>query len=219
VSELRVKFPRIPHLPWSPGRTSDDLALEAIDRFVGREVVVTEKVDGECSALYRDGLHARSIDSKAHPSRSWLKAFHAQIKHNLHYGFQYCGENLYAKHSIEYKALSSYFLLFGVHQLEMHAPGVLSWDSTLSEVQRIGVDVVPTLYRGPWNERAVMACYTGQSRFGGDQEGYVVRLADEFPLPEFATSVAKFVRADHVQTDDHWSLKKVVPNRLAKEAL
>ena len=39
------------------------------------------------------------------------------------------------------------------------------------------------------------AYYTGKSVYGGEQEGYVVRLANEFPIQEYNVSAAKFVRS------------------------
>lgn len=48
-------------------------------------------------------------------------------------------------------------------------------------------------------------------------EGVVVRLADGFSDEDFSRSVAKWVRADHVQTDDHWKHRTVVRNHLAKD--
>jgi hypothetical protein len=49
-----VKYPRTPHAPWSPGRTPDDEVLADLDHLVGREVVVSVKMDGENVSLYRD---------------------------------------------------------------------------------------------------------------------------------------------------------------------
>jgi hypothetical protein len=45
-------------------------------------------------------------------------------------------------------------------------------------------------------------------------EGFVVRNADSFMLSDFENSIAKFVRRNHVQTDEHWMLKEVTPNKL-----
>jgi hypothetical protein len=45
-------------------------------------------------------------------------------------------------------------------------------------------------------------------------EGYVIRLADTFNIKDFQQSVGKFVRPNHVQTDEHWMSKPVEPNRL-----
>lgn len=110
--ETRTKYPRTPHLPWSQGITPDDVKNTSVDCFMGKEVVVTEKMDGENTSLYRDGLHARSIDSNNHPSRNWVKSFWATKMHDLPEGFRICGKNLYAQHSIPYTSLRSYFLLF-----------------------------------------------------------------------------------------------------------
>ena len=39
---------------------------------------------------------------------------------------------------------------------------------------------------------------------GQDIEGFVVRDIESFPIDEFSKHVAKYVRANHVQTDKHW---------------
>jgi hypothetical protein len=60
---MRIKYPRTPHLPWSPGATSDDIYQGNTSYFENKVVVVTEKMDGENTSIYRDFVHARSIDS------------------------------------------------------------------------------------------------------------------------------------------------------------
>ena len=47
-------------------------------------------------------------------------------------------------------------------------------------------------------------------------EGYVVRTVAGFAHEEFADHVAKYVRAGHVQTDEHWMHRAVVPNGLRR---
>lgn len=42
------KYPRTPHLPWSGTISDDDKKLDSVKSFIGREVIVTEKLDGEC---------------------------------------------------------------------------------------------------------------------------------------------------------------------------
>ena len=37
--------------------------------LIGKQVIVTEKMDGENTSMYRHRIHARSIDSLPHPSR------------------------------------------------------------------------------------------------------------------------------------------------------
>ena len=56
-----VKYPRTYHLPWS-SPSSDDRVASSLNHFVGQEVVVTEKLDGENTSLYNDYVHARSLE-------------------------------------------------------------------------------------------------------------------------------------------------------------
>jgi len=212
----RVKYPRTFHLPWSPGKTDDDRTLDAPDElFDGVEIVVTEKMDGECSTLYRDYLHARSIEYAPHPSRDRLRALHASIAHEIPDGWRICGENLYAVHSIAYAELPSHFLVFSIWNAKNEC---LPWDETVLWAKLLGLDVVPVLYRGPWDEAAVRRFDAATvSLLGGDREGYVVRRAGDFHYRAFRQSVAKYVRKGHVQTDDHWKNRVIVPNGLAAE--
>ena len=57
------KYPRTPHLPWSPGKTNDDKVLKDTSHFLGKEIVMSLKMDGEATTLYNNHMHARSIDS------------------------------------------------------------------------------------------------------------------------------------------------------------
>lgn len=208
----RVKFPRTPHLPWSPGRSGDDVALGSTFTLEeSEEVIITEKMDGENTNLYRDCIHARSIDFKSHPSRDWVRSFHATMCFDIPDDLRICGENLFAKHSIFYDQLPSYFLVFSIFQ----GYTCLSWDETTEWCGLLGLEVVPVLYRGPWETKAIQACLRGASVYGEEQEGYVVRSAGRFTIDEFGQCVAKYVREGHVQTDQHWLRSAVVPNKLA----
>ncbi|SHG22922.1 RNA ligase family protein [Streptoalloteichus hindustanus] len=199
-----VRYPRTSHLPWSPGATADDVRLADLGGLAGREVVVTEKLDGENTTLYRDGLHARSLDSAHHPSRAWVKALHGAVAAGIPPGWRVCGENLYARHSIEYRDLESWFSAFSVWAGDR----CLGWDETVRFARRLGVPVPRVLWRGVFDERALRALWLDLQR----QEGYVVRTVDGFDRAEFAQRVAKWVRRDHVRTDEHWMLGPVVPN-------
>jgi hypothetical protein len=212
------KYPRTYHLPWSPGGTSDDRILSDVSHFLGKRVVITEKMDGENTSMYTDHIHARSLDSKHHPSRTWAKTLHAQVRYDIPQGWRICGENVYALHSIQYRKLDGYFLVFGIYD---DRNTCLSWDDTIEYATMLGLPTVPVLYRGPWDEEKVRACWTGNSvgSPGDLQEGYVVRVEDAFPYDAqdegaFSRFTAKYVRAEHVQTDEHWLEKPVVPNLL-----
>ena len=208
-----VKYPRTLHLPWSKGFTSDDKVLKSVDCFVGKEVVVTEKMDGENTTLYSDHVHARSIDSKNHPSRNLIKALHASIADMIPWGWRICGENLFAKHSIHYHNLPSTFLVFGVYT---QFNDCLPWDQTVRMCEMFGLSTVPVLYSGIWDEKAIKKCWTGKCSYSSDdeQEGYVVRNAGEFKSTQHQVNVGKFVRKNHIQTDEHWLSQAIVKNKV-----
>lgn len=209
----RVKHAKTPHLPWSLGIGSDDKVIKSLDGFLGRQVVVSEKMDGESTSIYRDGLHARSLDSGHHPSRTRVKALQASIASSIPKDWRIVGENLQAKHSIHYSVLPNYFLVFAIFDESNTA---LSWDATVSFCEALGLDLVPTLYEGVWDEDLVRRCQSGVSQFDGDQEGYVVRIADSIAFDDWGLLVAKYVRAGHVQADaEHWMNIEMVPNLLA----
>lgn len=204
-----TKYPRTPHLPWSEGATSDDVLLNDCSHFEGKEVVVTEKLDGECTSMYDDKIHARSIDSKDHPSRHMVKSLWASKMHGFNNeGLKVVGENCFAKHSIFYDSLPSVFMVFSLFAGRFCA----NWSVTTSWCEKHGFKHVPVLYHGIWDIDKIKACYTGKSKFGDTQEGYVVRIFDGFDVADFSKSVAKFVRRNHVQTDEHWMNQKIVPN-------
>jgi hypothetical protein len=206
-----VKYPRTFHLPWSESYTRDDKFLSTVSYFNKKEVVVTEKMDGENTTCYQDHIHARSLDSKDHPSRHWMKSFHSSFAHTIPKGWRVCGENVFAKHSIFYNSLPSYFLVFSVWDEKNEC---LSWTDTISFCNDRGLLTVPVLYWDIWDENHICSLYTKKSTFGGDQEGYVVRLAKSFSYEEFEISVGKFVRKNHIQTDKHWLNQAIVSNRL-----
>ena len=206
LPKQRTKYPRTPHLPWSPGRSSDDKVISSAAQFKERQVVVTVKMDGENTTMYKDGVHARSIDSGHHPSRAWVKAFQAQIGHRIPDGFRVCGENLFARHSIAYTNLPSYFLGFSVWERDV----CLSWYDTVLWFDRLGICSVEVVWEGMWNENVVRNLTV-------EGEGYVVRLRNDFLYADFAASVAKYVKENHVQTDQHWMHGPVIPNLCRKK--
>ena len=204
-----VKYPRTHHLPWSKGITDDDRVIDSMEHFVGKNIVVTEKMDGENSSMYRDYYHARSIDSRNHPSRNWVKNFWSQICHEIPQGWRVCGENMFAQHSISYENLESYFLGFSIWT-DLNI--CLSWKETLEYFELMGITPVKVLYSGIYDEAVVCKL---NNRNWNDHEGYVLRLADEFHYKDFRRSAAKFVREGHVQTVKHWMHgKPVEPNKL-----
>jgi hypothetical protein len=216
MEDKYIKYPKTFHFAWSkPNPHGNDRVHDNVDHFVGKEVVVTEKLDGENTSMYFEKIHARSIDSAYHPSRTWVKAFHASIAKQIPPNYRVCGENMQAKHAIFYDGLPSYFFAFGVYNNQNLC---LSWDDTIEFAIALGLQTVPVLYRGVWDKEKVHACFTGKSVFGNsEQEGYVVRTAAKFEYDNFTYSVNKFVRPGHVAGDsEHWSKTGYKPNKMVK---
>jgi hypothetical protein len=210
---MNVKYPKTLHLPWSLGLSGDDKLIHSLDVLSSNEIVVTEKLDGECTGMDRMKCHARSLDSKDHPSRHRVKSLHATIKHEIPDNFKIFGENVYAKHSIHYRFLTTYFYVFGIYMEDI----CLSWDDTVEFASVLGLKTTPVLYRGPWDIEKIKSCWSGRSYFSqGDdfdpQEGYVIRVTSAFPFVKHSEYTAKFVRKGHIQTDEHWLNQPVVPN-------
>ena len=204
---FKVKYPRTPHLPWSEGATNDDKVLQSLDSFEGKEVVVTIKMDGENTTIYNDAIHCRSLDSKHHPSRNKIKAFWASIANEIPNEYRICLENCTAKHSIHYKNLDA--LWYGISVWDNNK--CLSWEDTVWTLNFFTIKPVPVIYMGMFDEKKIKNLHL--PTFNGDEcEGYVVRLASGFTREDFNNSVAKYVRASHVQTDSHWMQSKVIYN-------
>lgn len=203
------KYGRTFHLPISPGATSDDKIMPSLNGLMVDDLVVTEKMDGENTTIHRAGSHARSPDSRYHPSRDWLKAFAAGVAPYLSEGERIVGENLFARHSVAYDALPSYFLGFAW----IIGGEVQGWDLTLARFEELGIHPVPTLYRGPY--RNGLFDDLAKTLDLSTQEGFVARIADAFAETAMPERVGKYVREGHVQSEIHWMKAELIANRLA----
>ncbi len=206
-----IKYPRTYHLPQSPGCTKDDRVIQSTVCFHGKRVIVTEKRDGENTTLYTDYIHARSVTVDNHPTKNWIKNYQAQIGWNIPEGWRVCGENLWAKHSIAYDDLASYFEAFSVWN---SGNICVCWDDSLEYLELMDIKHVPILYDGLWDE-SLIERFTPKDT--SRQEGFVIRLADEFHYSQFRSSVAKWVRKGHVQTSHNWKRQIIEKNKLASD--
>lgn len=206
-----IKYPRTFHLPDSPGKTKDDRVMEdAYEFFKNKPVVITEKMDGENTTIYHDGYcHARSIDSKKHPSRSWIKNFASQVGYGLPTGWRLCGENLWARHSIPYYNLEDYFLGFSLWDSVNICQ---DWYTTCEWFELLNIKPVRALYIGEfdlsWLYNHIKNMDTNTS------EGFVIRLYDAFRYSDFRRCVAKWVRPNHVQSSHNWMREEITKNTL-----
>ena len=206
-----MKYPRTLHVPWSLGSTNDDKFVSEeviLAKFSGQRIIITEKRDGENTTMKPDKIHARSLDSNNHPSRNWVKGLWGSIKHEIPTNWRICGENLYAKHSISYDNLTSYFEVFNIWDGEI----CLSWGETVEYTKLFDLQHVPVLYDGIFDYLLIKNFH---NQLNLDiAEGYVIRTAESFHYNEFNQNVFKWVRKNHVQTTDHWMSAELIPNVL-----
>jgi hypothetical protein len=206
-----VKYPKTNYLPWSRSIGEGDRVLKHMDIFENQRVIVTEKMDGENTTMYHSKIHARSLDSVNHPSRNWVKNYWASIQYNIPHDIRICGENCFAKHSIHYTKLPSYFLGFNAWKENT----CLEWDETMELFSTIGISPVKVLYDDIYDENLIRTIPINESKC----EGYVMRLARSFTMDEFPRVVGKYVRENHVQTDEHWMKGPMIPNILKEITL
>lgn len=232
------KMPSMKHLPWSQEDARQQKWLsesEAEEIFKGETVVITEKMDGANACLTKDKVYARSHSGEPHREEwDYLKKVHREeLMHKLPEGFAFFGEYLYAKHSIKYEDLPSYFLLFGVYWEEENE--WLSWGRVERFAEDLGLETVPVIdkihiepksneltkeipefqtYREAIKDRMP----SGESKYGDTREGYVVRNERSFKLDNLTEKMAKCVREDHVQTEElHWRKGGETPKNELKQ--
>ena len=183
----RVKYCRTNHVPWSDGINEDERIHINMKQFIGGRVIVTEKMDGENTTMYSDYIHARSIDGKSHSSRNWVKNFWSTICADIPEDWRICGENVFAKHSIYYEALSSYFFGFSIWN-ERNV--CLSWGDTIDWFAILGIKSVPVLY-GMYDEKVIRSLYSAKD--WNICEGYVIRIADVFLMVSLKISLGNML--------------------------
>ena len=212
------KYGRTYHYPFSPGTTSDDRFNHYYQEDLSRiqTLVHTEKLDGENNCLNRYGVFARS---HAAPTQSpWTRHLRdrwEQIRQDLG-DLEVFGENLCAIHSIEYRRLEHHFYVFAIRELDRW----LSWEETRFYAQLLDFQMVPELQtaHAPFTaenlEKQVKGWASQASRFDSydaltgqscTMEGVVSRNTGEYSVAAFRQNVFKYVRAEHVQTDEHWT--------------
>lgn len=202
IKSTLYSYPRTPHLPTSPGATSDDkwASKEAIAYLAsGIELVVSEKMDGGNVSLYPDYFHGRSRDGVSQPWETYAKQLWSKIRFDINPGWRISCESMYARRSVAYDNLASPLYVFGIWD---ETNTLLDWDSMTEWAELIGLPVVPTLYRGTSFKDATAAW--GKALNTDVSEGFVLRDAGRIAYEDFNKKVAKHVRANHVQTSASW---------------
>jgi hypothetical protein len=184
--------------------------MASTEALCGVAIVITEKLDGSNMAMTRSAIYARSHSGPpTHPSFAWAKALHARVWGQIDEGLTLFGEYCYAVHSIAYDVLPGYFFLFGVRDDATNE--WWDWDSVETQAAVLGIPVAPVLFRGIVTELEPLTrrLAAEPSKYGGAREGMVVRVERKFADEEFGRVLGKYVRAGHVQTDEHWMFQEI----------
>lgn len=218
---ISKKYPRSLHWLSSPGTTSDDrfITQEQALAFLNVETVLTEKLDGGNITITRNTFYARSHGGEpAHPSYNLLRTIHRNylcraIDANLSIFAEWC----FAVHSIKYSMLQDYLNVIAVRNDETGE--WWDWDEVCLMADHLGFPTVPVLLRGTFTDIEVLektiTTFSGlSSLYGPTREGVVLRKTKGVRENDDSRGLtldglAKWVRAGHVQSDEHWSKKKV----------
>lgn len=201
------KYPRTLHLPSSPGTTSDDRIATDVSGIIGVPFIITEKLDGENNSMTSKGVYARShTDFTVSPWSSKVRQLHDILKYDISEDLYIFGEAMSAVHSIEYAELISHFYMFGARYKGIWS----SWQEVEDYAFLLDLPTVPVLFKGTVNsykelKELIEDLVYKPSSLGGIREGVVARVQREFTDDEFETCVFKWVRKDHVTTDEHWT--------------
>ena len=204
------KYNRTYHVPWSPGTTNDDRINHNWEIILDKPIIITEKLDGENTCLKTSGVYGRShgaTDQNAWAKNMW--PIWERIKTDLtDLDYHIFGENLYGIHSIEYDNLDDHFYVFAVRHNDIW----LSWDQIEEVCFFLNLKTVPVLAKFQSNRlnekmlRSFILNHQEQgSILGGISEGIVMRNQQSFHDSTFKDNVLKWVRKNHVQTDEHWT--------------
>jgi len=215
-----IKYPSTSYLDISPSGPADNEII-VTKSFADVPVVITIKMDGSNVVLRHDSMGARNGSTANHRSFDALKGIHAAIRYEIPEGIEIFGEWLYAKHSIHYTgplALKSYLQIFAAYDMKWRV--WLSWDDTAQLAEAIGYPTVPVLCTAIYSEWQALDCVTrlGTEVIECGHEGIVIRSANPLHYGQAQSLVGKYVRENHVQTDDHWQRGPIVRNELADPA-
>jgi hypothetical protein len=178
-------------------------------------------MDGSNVVLTKKNVAARNGLCADHRSFDMLKAEHSQKTSLIPEDVEIFGEWLYAKHSIHYtgkNALTSYLQIFHVYDIKNRC--FLGWDQVKDICAKMGYPTVPILaenkiYASEWEFTADLT-RMAKAVIGCGHEGIVVRPAAPFHYGHFETHTGKYVRPNHVQTEEHWKDQVITKNEVEK---
>jgi hypothetical protein len=251
-----TKYPRTPHLEGSRLQAGDfDLSQVSFAEIAGRHLVVEEKIDGANCGISFDGSGNLLLQSRGHyllggpreqqfaMFKQWANEHLAVLADCLSDRYLMYGEWMFAKHTVFYNRLPSYFLEFDV--LDRRNETFLSTDRRRDLLHGLPIHSVPILHKGPLNRLSQIRSLIGHSSFidahakddlrtlanatnepiervfretdlSGLMEGLYIKVEENGQVVDRL----KFVRADFLavvdQSGSHWQDRHLIRNQLAE---
>ena len=209
-----MKYPHTPYFSFSPSVDKKDVRKTGYfdnNNFLNKDIVFTTKMDGSNCLMTRDRIAARNGLQANHSSFDYAKVLYAEIKDLIPENHYVYGEWLYAKHSIFYNDLNGLFQVFAVYNNNTDV--WLSWNDVCKITKILGfvtVDSSKNYNFDKMDDLISNIMMYGDSIIKSGHEGIVVRNMDSFN--NFSENVAKYVRPNHVRTNEHWTKQKIIRN-------
>jgi RNA ligase len=205
-------------MTFSPGCSSDDKMLDNNNYFLNCQIILTEKLDGSNFCFTKDACFARShAGSPTHKSFDFAKSIHSNIKFSIPENYFVFAEYCFAQHSIFYDRLDHYLHIFAIYNQQDNS--WLSWKNIKEFSEAINIPTVPVLFEGIFSSEKDLinkcdSLMKEKSIYGEQREGIVISVTEPFANDYFWKSKGKVVRANHVQTSEHWKDQEIIKNKL-----
>jgi len=227
VKDDFYKFPSTPHLALlGEVAVRDDKVMSKFERdeFLRNELVVEEKVDGANLGISFDesgNIRAQNRGTylqlpylgQWRKLSSWLTPKIDEFFEQLTDRYILFGEWCYAKHSLIYDRLPDWFM--GSDIYDKKSQMFFSCWRRDEVFQRLGIVSVPFLGKGHYSLNKLKGFLSKSQLREGPAEGVYLR----FDKGDWLAKRAKLVWPEFIQTiGEHWSRKRIYPNRLGWEA-
>ena len=205
------RYPRTPHWPGSGTAGAGERIVQRPEDFINNPIVITEKIDGANTRLF-DGEALPRGGSRTVPWLAMARKHHAwKLAGHPESGCIYA-EDIYGVHSITYGPVPEdrTTMAFALLQCHQTGPRFATQEQLQETCAALNIPLVPVVYQGTVSSltemhQLITKEMTRPSALQGPREGLVIRRNITFAPEQLHRHTCKFVRPNHVQTDQHWS--------------
>ena len=171
-----IKYPRTPHIEGSRLQPGDeDLSQVPFDCLISRHVVVEEKIDGANTAISFNENGQLLLQNRGHYLyggwkerhynlfKQWTQIHAVEFYEVLGSRYIMYGEWMYAKHTIFYDALPSYFMEFDI--LDRQEGRFLDTHCRHQLIESLPISSVPVLAEGKFKKKEALLNLLGSSHY------------------------------------------------------